>query len=325
MSSNLTSPVMVDGMDVKNLGLIPGAARQHIVTRSTTTDATYIYWTQAIEDPTYRHTTIAAAHTATTSARNDVVLLSPDSHSQAATLTWSNNMTHLVGMYGPAMMNQRSRIGHSVTVDPLLNVTGYGNTFANLYFMYGLANATDLTCMKVTGNRNSFIRCHFNAPTNATPADEATFKVLHFTETAGGDGLEHYFKSCTIGNDTTLMTDGETIKTYGTPRLVFEDCLILMRSDANAPRFIDGTAGDGQGFIIFKNTTLLNLGTTLTLAFASTGLAAGTDYVMHNSGVCGATDLIAAADEAKAWCISSAGAAADGIYGGLGIPFDHTA
>ncbi len=321
MSSNFTSPVMIDGMDVRNLGTIPGAAEQHVVTRSTSSDASYQYWSQAIENAGLRHTTLQAGHDACTSGRNDVVMLSCDSHSQAATITWSKNMTHLIGMYGPAMMNQRSRIGHSATVDPLLDITGYGNTFANLYFMYGGDNATDLTATTITGNRNSFVRCHWNAPTNGTCADEATFKVLYILES------EQYFNHCTIGTDATLMSDGELIKLGGsgtTPRLVFEDCNIIMRADANAPRFLDDAAGTGAGFIIFKNCVIHNFGTTLTLGFASTGLAAATDYLfVGDTAVGGASDVIAAADEAQVWKPANVGVTED-AYHGLMINPDHS-
>ncbi len=321
MSSNLTHPVMVGGMDLRSMGLIPGAAEMHTVTRSTTTDASYQYWTQAIEDEGLRHTTLQAGHDACTSGRNDVVMLSCDSHTTAATITWSKNMTHLVGMYGMHVLNQRSRLGHSVTLDPLINVTGYGCSFTNLYTMYGAANATDLTCLKLTGNRNSFSHCHFLLQA-AEPADVATFKMIHFTETGGGDGLEHYFNHTTISAEAIAMSDGEFLKTNGTPRLVFEDCLFIMRSDANAPRFLDGTAGDGQGFVIFKNCVLHNLGTELTAAFGVTGLAGGTDYIFAGDTTAGGVaEVIAAAHQAKMFVPAKVGVTED-ASAGLSIPVD---
>jgi hypothetical protein len=326
MASNLTSPVLIDGMDVMAGFLIPGAATRRVVTTSTSSDETYKYWSQNT-DPTYHHTTITAAHAACTSGRNDVVLLSPNNHSQAATITWSNNMNHLIGMYGPAMMNMRTRIIHSVTVDPLLHVTGYGCTFANLYTSYAETDlATDLTCLKVTGNRNSFVHCHWGGPMGATAADQAGFAMVRFAETSGGDGLEHYFRNCTIGIETIAWSAGTMFRTAGTPRLVFENCIFLMRSDANGVTFFDGTAGDGAGFVMLRNCTGINLGTALTVAIGSTGIASATDYILHNSGFTGATDLIAAADEAKAIMIAQPNDATTGdLFAGLGIPADHTA
>jgi hypothetical protein len=326
MGSSFTSPVTIDGMDIMAGFLIPGAAQRHVVTRSTNTDESFKYWSQNT-DPVFHHTSIATAHTACTSGRNDVVLLSADSHTTAATITWSKNMTHLIGMYGPAMMNMRTRIIHSVTLDPLFHVTGYGNTFANLYTSYAETDAaTDLTCLKVTGNRNTFVHCHWGGPMGATAADQAGFAMVRFAETSGGDGLEHYFKHCVIGIDTVAWSAGVMFRTAGTPRLVFEDCIFLMRSDAAGVQFFNGTAGDGAGFVLFKNCVGINLGTALTLAIGSTGLAAATDYIFSNSGFTGCNDVIAAADEAKAICIACPNDSTTGdLFAGLGIAIDHTA
>jgi len=303
-------------------GLVPGAAEIHYIDKSTGT-AFKPYWEPKVNGDRF-HTTIAAAHSAMVTGRNDVAILSPESHSQAASITWSKNMTHLIGAYGIAMMNKRPRIGHSANFDNLLNVTGYGNTFANLYFQYGRGNAANLTCAQITGNRNSFVGVHFAAPLHTTEGDQATFKILDFAETTGGDGLEHYFKDCVIGIETTAWTNGDMMKISGTPRLVFDNCIFLMRSDNAQVTFLDGTAGDGQGFVLFKNCTGINLGTALTVAFGSTGLAAGTDIILHNSGFSGVTDLIPAAAEAqvKGIAVPSTNTVTDI---GRALDFDHTA
>lgn len=304
-------------------GLV-GVADVHMCMRSGAYQP-YSYWEQwAQGNTTHFHTDIETALGLMTPLRNDVLLLSPDSHSQADTITWNEDITHFIGMYPPAMMNLRSRIGHSANFDKLLQITAYGCLFANLYLQYGRGNAANLTCLSIEDNRNSFYHCHFAAPLHTTEGDQATFKVINIAEAAGGDGLEHYFNHCTIGIETTLWTNGDMIKISGTPRLVFEDCILLMRSDNAQVTFLDGTAGDGQGFILFKNTTGVNLGTALTVALGSTGIAAATDIILHNSGFSGATDLIAAADEAKAKMIAGSGITADEQVG-LAIDFDHTA
>jgi hypothetical protein len=270
--------------------------------------------------------TISAAYTKTVTGRNDVVLLSPDSHSQATGLTWAKNMTHLVGMYGPGRLNLRARIGHSAAVTTLLTVSGYGNTFANFYMPYGYGtSATDLTAISVSGNRNSFINCHIASPMQTAQADQAGFAVIRFSETAGGDGLEHYFKNCVIGAETVAWTNGVMFRVAGTPRLVFEDCIFLMNTDNAQVRFIDGTAGDGAGFVIFKNCIGLNRGTSLAYAIGSTGIAAATDIVLLNSGFAGTDYTIAAADEAKVFGIATGVTTAADTDIGRGVPYDHTA
>lgn len=303
---------------------IPGVADVHVCAAAPASNAAASYWkTWAQGSRRNYHTDFETALGQMTSGRNDVLLLTPELHTQADSITWDKNMTHLVGMYPSHVLNHRSRITHSVTVDPLIDITGYGCIFKNIYTMYGLANATDLTCLKITGNRNAFKHCHFLLQA-AEPADVATFKMIHMVETSGGDGLEHYFDHVTISAEVSLMTDGEFLKTAGTPRLVFEDCLFIMRSDAADPRFIDGTAGDGQGFVIFKRCTFLNLGTSLTYGIGSTGLAAATDYVLiGDTAFAGCDDVIAAADEAKVWVPARVGVTED-AYQGLCIAIDQT-
>lgn len=304
---------------------VPGVADVHMLCSSSSSQP-YSYWKDIAKmDKRAFHTDIETALGLMTTGRNDVLLVSAENHSQADSITWSKNMTHLVGMYPSSMMNLRSRIGHSANFDKLLDVTGYGNLFKNLYLMYGRGNAANLTCLQITGNRNTFKHCHFAAPLHTTEGDQATFKVIGIAETSGGDGLEHYFDHCVIGAETAAWTNGDMIKYSGTPRMIFEDCLFIMRPDNAQVTFIDGTAGDGQGFVLFKNCTGINLGSTLTVAIGSTGLAAGTDYILHNSGFQNCTGVIAAADEAKLWGVVYPGNATDDVNLGKLLAYDHTA
>lgn len=287
--------------------------------------APFQYWQDRCQgEQNNFHTDIETALGLCTTGRNDVILLSPDSHTQGDSITWNKNMTHLVGMYPPAMVGQRARIGHNANFNKLLDITGYGNLFANFELQYGRGNAANLTCCQITGNRNTFRNVRFGGPYNATEADQATFKMIGISETSGGDGLEHYFKDCVIGAETVAWTNGDMIKYSGTPRMVFEDCIFVMRADNDQVTFLDGTAGDGQGFVIFKNCILMNLGTTLAVGFGSTGIAAGTDYIMAgDTAISGATDVIAVADEAKVLAPARVGVTED-VYHGLMISPDHT-
>ena len=308
-----------------NMGLV-GIADVHMLTRSGAYEP-YSYWEQwsHADKPSF-HTDIETALGLMTGGRNDVLLVSPDSHSQADAITWDKNITHLIGMYPPSMMSMRSRIGHSAALTHLMSVTGYGGFFANLLFQFGYSrSATDLDAVKISGNRTSWYKCHFASPMQEPQANSADFHVLNLSETSGGDGLEHYFNHCTIGADTVAWTNGVMIKYSGTPRMVFEDCNLIMRADNAQVIFMDGTVGDGAGFVIFKNCLLHNLGTTLTLGLGSTGLASATDYLFAGKTTMGGvTDVIAAADEAKVFLPSAVGVTED-IYAGLSINPDHTA
>lgn len=252
--------------------------------------ASFDYWENwAHADKDVFHTTIATAHSATVTGRNDVILLTPDNHTQTAALTWSNNLTHMVGMFPPAMLNQRSRIGHSATAAPLLTVSGYGNMFSNLYFMYGLNNATDLNCLTVTGERNSFLNCHFLAG-HATPTDAAGFDLIRIHCNEG------YYSNCTFGNDTVSWADGVLMELYGAAdrscRVVFDNCLFIMNQDAGADgTFLKTDAGMGTGVVIFRGCQFINVGTTMTAAINSTGLGNAKLFFDINCVFAGVTDI----------------------------------
>lgn len=287
---------------------IPGIADVHICADSDG-GAPYQYWEQYCKGiQNFFHTDITTALGLMTSGRNDTLLLTPDNHTQAASVTWNKNMTHFVGMFPPAMMNQRSRIGHSVTVDPLLTVSGYGNLLANLYFMYGLANATDLTALVLSGERNSFFNCHV-LPANATPLDEAGFDLVEV------NCNESYFNNCFFGGDTVAWTNGDMLRLYGATdrscRAVFDDCLFVMKADNAQVNFIETVAGMGAGIAFFRNCQFVNIGTSLTYAIDGAGLGNGQLYFDNRCSFAGVTDIVASGYENYVW------------FGGVNTPINQ--
>ena len=308
---------------------MPGMAQKFYVCKDGA--APYNYWRGRVpgadiyNSPTSgAGTAITKALAAATSGRNDVINLSPDSHSIGAAIDWNKNMTHLIGMYPESMMNQRSRIGMTTTLANMLTVSGYGNLLANLYFMYGTDAATDLNLLSVTGDRNSFHNCHFGGPMHVTPADEATFNLVNL---ACG---EVFFKNCTFGIETVLWTDGDMLRFYGASdrslRAIFENCIFLMRADNNQVNFITTVAGMGNGFAIFKNCMFLNMGTALTLGIDGTGVGTAFKTIMDiNTTMVGVTDVIAAANEATVFMGHGNFLTGAAIDNGLAASPDHTA
>jgi hypothetical protein len=288
---------------------IPGIADVHICADSDG-GAPYTYWKDLCHgNQNNFHTDIETALGLMTTGRNDVLLLTPDNHTQGDSITWNKNMTHFVGMFPPAMMNQRSRIGHNANFNKLLDVTGYGNLFANLYFMYGRGNAANLNCLTVSGERNTFMNCHFLLG-NATEGDTATFKLIDIRCNEG------YFYKCTFGNDTVAWGATDLMQLYGAAdrscRVVFEDCLFIMNQDAGADgNFISTVAGMGSGCAFFLNCQFVNIGTTMTAAVDGTGL--GNAKLFFDSRCCFAnvTDITTSGPDASIYCgLNYAGAAA---------------
>ena len=280
-------------MTLEAAGLIPGAADLRYICASGGQSLTY--WGQ--QTPERVHNTISSAHAAMTSGRNDVAILSSDSHSQASGLTWSKNLCHLVGAYGPAMMNHRSRIGHSANFASLLTVSGYGNTFANLYFMHGRGNAANLNCLDVTGPRNSFINCHFGGPMHTTEGGTAGYDLVRL------ESCETYFKNCFFGVDSVACTTPQLVE-FGAqaepPRSVFDDCIFLVQGNANV-RFLKVNAGAGRGLAIFRNCQFINLGTAMDYAIDGTGLGNFRMLFDSRCTFAGCTDIVAAAYEANVY------------------------
>ena len=265
---------------------IPGAADVQVVGATAGNEA-FDYWhflSNAHKD--VFHTSIATAEAALTTNRNDVLLLTPENHSLAAALVWDLNMSHFIGMYGAARQNMRSRIGMSAAFSPMLTVSGYGNTFQNLYFMHGTGSATNLNCVTDSGGRNSYLNCHFLCQ-DATAMNEAAYDLFYL------DNNESYFKDCLIGGDGAAMSEGTLFK-FGNnpdpPRSVFENCIFMMQADAANPTFIDTDPGIGIGWAIFKNCVFLNGGSALTYGINGIGMG-NFNFYMQDCYFVGVTDV----------------------------------
>jgi hypothetical protein len=242
------------------------------------------------------HYTIADALTNVESGRNDVIVISPDSHTQGEGLIISQNLVHLVGAYPPTRLNLRSRIGHNANFATLLTVSGTGNSLHNLYFMHGRGDASNLTCLSVTGDRNNFFNCHFGGPMNDAEAGTAGYEVVSIV---GSE--ESYFKGCTFGIDTVSRTVANTILEIGagTNRAIFEDCLFLSRATETTPYFISVLAGNTAGWTMFKNCLFINYSDAWGSDLAVGALMACADdehKLIFDSGCSffGVTDVVAA-------------------------------
>jgi len=283
----------------------------------------YGFWRDNRRIPASRlHTTLSDAYKSAgvNNGNNNVVVLSPNTHTQTEALAFNKNMTHVVGAYPPAMMNQRTRINQSGTIASFVGVTGYGNMFKNLYFDYGTAVATDLNLLTDTGGRNSYINCHFLCE-NATPLDEAAFDLIRLGSN------EIYFKSCFFGQDSVAWTNGNMVEFQASadpPRSIFEDCIFLMNADNAQVTFLKAIAGLGRCAMIFRNCQFINLGTTLTLAIDGAGLSNGRMFFDSRCFFYGATDVVAAAYETYVVCGASTytAAATSNLLAGT---VDHTA
>lgn len=238
--------------------------------------------------------TLAKAHDLCTANNNDVVFLLSESNTaanttdvQSATLTWSKDLTHLIGVGPSTKFSQRSRISQLSTatgVTSLVSVTANGCYFANIQIFHGVADATSLVALKVTGSRNVFERMHIAGMGDLSKTQSVAGAASLWLSGAS----ENVWRDCVIGLDTaTRDADGtEILCQSGASRNVFEDCLIDSYIDATGFASVTiGTNGIDRG-LYFKNclfmTKSTNKATQQTSVFSIPAISQGA-VVLQNS------------------------------------------
>ncbi len=155
-----------------------------------------------------------------------------------AALTWDKNYTHLVGVAAPTEVAQRARIFQlsSLTgASPLLDITATGCIFSNFYIFQGVADATSLINVQVTGGRNYFHKVHFAGGGHADQAiDGGASLKLNGAE-------ENTFDRCTFGVDTIDAATGMVALLFDDEahRNLFRDCAFRMRAGNAGAAFVE--------------------------------------------------------------------------------------
>jgi hypothetical protein len=276
--------------------------------------------------------TVAAAYAETVAGRGDIIYMMANSNASAdvtedisSTLTWANDGTHLIGLTTPSMVSQRARFNQLSTatgVSPMVNVTADNCTFANLQFFQGVADATSLINVQVTGQRNYFDNVHFAG-------------VGHATMSAAGcaslnleGASENVFKHCVIGVDTATMdADGRNMTCDGdASRNLFEDCIFqafISATGAGHVEIIDGTGIDR--WLMFRNCQFISESVNKTVDMAEVfiipaGIAQG-KIILHDSYAMndGGAPVWTAGTEGIIWAnmVASAASAAGGLMTNL--------
>lgn len=209
--------------------------------------------------------TLSKAHTAATANQNDIVYLMAESNTaanttdyQSATLTWSKDLVHLIGVGAPSMVSQRSRIAQTSTttgLTQLMVVSADGCIFKNFQIFHGVADATSLVALRVTGTRNYFENVHIAGVGDVTMSAAGAASL----ELEGAS--ENVFRHCTIGVDTIARdADVAEIRLDGdASRNLFEDCII--QGFISAAGYVHVKVEDATGmdrWTIFKNCLFLS-------------------------------------------------------------------
>lgn len=222
--------------------------------------------------------TLAAAYAACTDGAGDTIVYVPGATSLTLTaaLTWAKSYTHLIGVAAPTMVAQRARIFQSASLtgaSPLIDVTGSGCIFQNLYIFQGVADATSLVNVRVTGSRNYFGNVHFAGGGHATQAIDGGASLLI------SGGSENLFEDCTIGVDTISAATGMAALVFaatgGAARNIFRRCHFTLQAGNAGVIWVEVLGNSGiDRYQIFDECLFVNLGTALT---QGTAIAAGFD------------------------------------------------
>lgn len=248
--------------------------------------------------------TLAAALVIATAGANDCVLLCAEGNAsdattarQSATLLWSKDLVHLIGVNDGPALSQRSRVAFVpgyATASELITVSGDGCLFANVQFFMGVASALPTGCMSVTGERNHFLNCHIAGMGNAANDIAGAYSL----RLAGGENL---FDGCTIGVDTVTLgaaANSQILTALGATRCMFRDCTFLTYTNhATNNNFLRCPASTIDRWLMFRDCIFINpvdAGSTLltqAAIVASGGSPAGAVLLVGGgTGVFGATD-----------------------------------
>lgn len=248
--------------------------------------------------------TLSQAHTLATANQNDVVAFQGTIH-QTASLAWSKNQVHLIGMCAPLKRGKRARISVSGTTafTPLLDVTASGCYFGNFGTFYGFDSATNnVMCLSAAGQRNCYANVEilgFGDGTATTGTANKTTSRAAVVGGAGGAG-ENTFLNCVFGVDTEARNATnytlEFLSGSGTPRNYFIGCdfeALLGSSGGSACHIYVAASGSIDRYAKFERCTFNNAvnstGTTMT-ACALIAASAGGYITMVDCEAVGITD-----------------------------------
>lgn len=274
--------------------------------------------------PTRALKTLAAALAKATADKGEVVYLISESNTAASTtdyqssaLDWNKDGVSLIGLCSDNMVQQRARIAQLSTatgISGLLTVSADNCFIANISVFQGVADATSLGAVLVTGQRNKFYNCSFSGIGHADQdaADNYSLCV--------SGGAENLFERCYIGLDTIARgtaANSEIRLQSGATRNYFKDCLIATYAEADTHQFLLVPVNGLDRWTIFENCIFMNMptgdaaGTTMTEAFDVTGGGSPDGIIfLHNCSLVGATDWEAAAVSGKVLIRTDGGTAA---------------
>lgn len=212
--------------------------------------------------------TLAGAHSLCLAGNNDVVVIMSDgttasTQRTSATIAWTKNATHLLGMAAPVMQGNRARIsttaGLTTNVNPLMSVSAADCIFANFSFFQGVGQATtDEQLINITGLRNYWSNVQFGGMGHANGAARAGSYCILLDAAE-----ENSFDGCTIGLETIQRSaaNASVRVRNGAHRNNFRNCDFAMAASQTSPLALDLNASNALngGSMQMTNCSFRNL------------------------------------------------------------------
>lgn len=212
--------------------------------------------------------TIEEAYAQTISGRNDVIVLSTDTHVLTGMLTVSNNLVHFMGIGDEGKhFGQRARIdlNTDATADVgVIKVTGVGCTFRGIKFRNNVATITSSKNVLLdAGEYSLYENCDFYLAAGAQATTVGLAEIV-----ANGDSTQ--FKDCTIGSSANqlpadaitrpcVLVSGGTITGGKLRDNYFENCIFWRKAGHVNNAFVYGAnATDVERLLLMKNCVFIN-------------------------------------------------------------------
>lgn len=243
--------------------------------------------------------TLTQALASCTAGNNDVVYIT-GTFSPTATLVWSKNNTHLIGLsmspYAVPSIAVASTAATTGAISPLVNVTATGCIFQNFSVLSGINQAATQVCWAEAGGKNTYIGVNFNQVGHATAAAQAGNRALTLAST------NNYFLQCVIGGDAIIRATGTNISVEmldGAGSTTFRQCVLPMYTSVAANTFVKTTSTALSGYFIFDACMFMNdinttSGTALTVAITAATASLSTVLLTPATITAGCTDVAAA-------------------------------
>jgi len=240
------------------------------------------------------------AEAAMTSYRNDVLIVCPGWYEETATVDWDLYDTHVIGA-SPTGFQPRVDIVHTTNAfSPFQTISGRGNTFQNLTFRHGTAEA-DYVGHLISGRYNHFENVYFMTPMVQAQADHISYRGVRIT------GHNNYFRGCRFGSDGTARGAKNYNVTIEGVSNVFEDCIFFATVDATTPHFLGFCIDYARDcrVTVFKNCTFISyssdFGYPMGYAIGMGASIAGAFYFDPMCQFVGITEIVSAPNSAHVY------------------------